>query len=26
MQAEHCLHCGACYEACPVQAIERTGE
>ena len=23
IQQEHCLHCGNCYEACPVQAIVR---
>ncbi len=22
---EDCLHCGSCYESCPVQAIERMG-
>ena len=22
IQQEHCLHCGLCYEKCPVQAIE----
>ncbi|WP_314331580.1 4Fe-4S binding protein [Selenomonas noxia] len=21
----HCLHCGLCYESCPVEAIERLG-
>ncbi|WP_363142664.1 4Fe-4S binding protein [uncultured Holdemanella sp.] len=21
--AKHCLHCGLCFETCPVQAIER---
>ncbi|WP_338123572.1 4Fe-4S binding protein [Sharpea azabuensis] len=20
---EHCLHCGLCYENCPVKAIQR---
>lgn len=23
IQQEHCLHCGSCYEHCPVKAIER---
>ncbi|MDE6726841.1 MAG: 4Fe-4S binding protein, partial [Oscillospiraceae bacterium] len=23
--AEHCLHCGACFENCPAKAIERLG-
>ncbi|MBR1881633.1 MAG: 4Fe-4S binding protein [Muribaculaceae bacterium] len=25
IQPEHCLHCGNCFEHCPVQAIERIG-
>ena len=23
IQPEHCLHCGACYENCPVKAVEK---
>ena len=23
--AEHCLHCGACFEGCTVKAVERLG-
>ena len=23
IQSEHCLHCGACYENCPVKAVEK---
>lgn len=23
--AAHCLHCGLCFESCPVEAIERLG-
>lgn len=23
---EHCLHCGLCFENCPVTAIERIGK
>ncbi|MDE7445356.1 MAG: 4Fe-4S binding protein [Lachnospiraceae bacterium] len=22
---EHCLHCGNCYEKCPVGAVKRQG-
>ncbi|MCD7742522.1 MAG: 4Fe-4S binding protein [Ruminococcus sp.] len=22
IKQEHCLHCGYCYESCPVKAIE----
>ena len=22
---DHCLHCGLCYENCPVRAIEKVG-
>ncbi|HIS68253.1 MAG TPA: 4Fe-4S binding protein [Candidatus Gallacutalibacter stercoravium] len=25
IQQEHCLHCGNCYEKCPVKAVERRG-
>lgn len=25
IQQEHCLHCGNCYEICPVHAIEKRG-
>lgn len=23
IRQEHCLHCGNCYELCPVKAVER---
>lgn len=26
IQQEHCLHCGLCYEICPVKAVKRRAE
>ncbi|MDE6687338.1 MAG: 4Fe-4S binding protein [Lachnospiraceae bacterium] len=25
VKQEHCLHCGNCYEVCPVKAVEKRG-